>query len=181
MLEQIDTEQEWPRATWATQLAGLLSRKALDSYSALAQSSAKDYDAVKTAILERYDVNTELYRQRFRSETRKLSESFRNFRERLVDHLTRWEKSAEGMELGNLMLLEQFLQTLPKEMTVRVREGKPETMQEVAEAADSYELAPIAGAGGSGPPRQHQVPDTTPGRSTPPTMEWSHQPDKGRF
>ena len=76
MFEHVATQGE---ETWATQLAGLLSRDALDSYSLLAPASAKEYDLVKAAILKHYDVDTETYRQRFRMETRKVTESYQNF------------------------------------------------------------------------------------------------------
>ena len=81
MFERVATQQEWPKETWATQLAGLLSGDALDSYSALAPASAKDYNSVKAAILKRYDVNAEIYRQKFRLEMRKPTESYHNFGE----------------------------------------------------------------------------------------------------
>ena len=71
MFERVAAQQEWPKEPWATQLAGLLSGDALDSYSSLAPASAKNYDLVKAAILKRYDVSAETYRQRFRTETRK--------------------------------------------------------------------------------------------------------------
>ena len=37
MFERVARQQEWPRETWATQLAGLLSGNALDCYSSLPQ------------------------------------------------------------------------------------------------------------------------------------------------
>jgi len=49
MFERVAAQQEWPKETWATQLAGLLSGDALDSYSSLAPASAKEYDLVKAA------------------------------------------------------------------------------------------------------------------------------------
>ena len=149
MFERVAAQQEWPKETWATQLPDLLSGDALDSYSSLAPASAKDYEAVKAAILKRYDVSAETYRQRFRLETRKPTESYHNFGERLTDHLGRWEKAAEGTELRELVLLEQFLQALPKDMAVRVREEKPKNIKEVAELADTFELARKAEDGGS--------------------------------
>ena len=79
MFERVAAQQEWPKETWATQLAGLLSRDALDSYSSLAPASAKEYDLVKAAILKCYDVNAETYQQRFRMETRKVTESYQSF------------------------------------------------------------------------------------------------------
>ena len=108
MFERVAAQQEWPKETWATQLAGLLSGNALECYSSLTLACAKDYDVVKAAILKRYDVNAETYRQRFRTDTRRATESHVNFGERLDDHLRRWEKVADGVELRQLMLLEQF-------------------------------------------------------------------------
>ena len=125
MFERVATQQEWPKLTWATQLAGLLSGDALDSYSSLAPESAKDYDHVKDAILKRYDVSAETYRQRFHTESRKATESYVNFSERLSDRLGRWEKAAEDrVDLRELILLEQFLQALPRDVAVRVEKRK---------------------------------------------------------
>ena len=52
MFKRVATQKEWPKETWAMQLAGLLSGDALDSYSYLVLASAKDYDLVKAAILK---------------------------------------------------------------------------------------------------------------------------------
>ena len=95
----------------------------------------------KAAILKRCDVNAETYRQRFCTETKKAMESHVNFGERLDDHLGRWEKAADGVDLWQLVLPEQFLQALPHEMVIRVQEEKPESVKEAAEMVDSYKLA----------------------------------------
>ena len=55
VFERVAAQPEWPKETWATQIAGLLSGDALDSYSSL------------------------IYRQRFRTEIRKPTESYMNF------------------------------------------------------------------------------------------------------
>ena len=47
MFERV-AAQEWPRETWATQLAGLLSGNTLPS------DRSRDYGYVKAAILRRY-------------------------------------------------------------------------------------------------------------------------------
>jgi hypothetical protein len=57
MFERIAAQQEWPKETWTTQLAGLLSGNALECYSSLVPSSAKDYDIVKAAILQCYETS----------------------------------------------------------------------------------------------------------------------------
>jgi len=51
MFERVARQQEWPRETWATQLAGLLSGNALDCYSSLPSDRSMDYDYVKATIL----------------------------------------------------------------------------------------------------------------------------------
>ena len=84
MFERVAAQQEWPKETWDTQLVGLLSGDALDSYSSLAPASAKNYDLVKAAILKLYDVSAETYRQRFRTETLKPTESCMNFALRIT-------------------------------------------------------------------------------------------------
>ena len=48
---RVAAQQEWPRETWATQLAGLLSGNALDSYSSLPSDRSRDYGNLKAAIL----------------------------------------------------------------------------------------------------------------------------------
>ena len=54
MFERVAAQQEWPRETWATQLAGLLSGNALDRYSSLPSDRSRDYANLKAAILRRY-------------------------------------------------------------------------------------------------------------------------------
>lgn len=52
MFEWVAAQQEWPKETWATQLAGVLSGDALECYSSLAPTPVKDYDrAVKFVAL----------------------------------------------------------------------------------------------------------------------------------
>ena len=52
------------------------------------------------------------------------------------------------------------MQALPKDMAVRVREGKPKTIKEASEMVDNYELARMASRGGA-VQRQQQGLDQT--------------------
>ena len=56
---------EVPTSRWAFQLAPQLSGKAQQAYAALSGEAASDYKQIKEAILRRYDVNAETYRQKF--------------------------------------------------------------------------------------------------------------------
>lgn len=48
--ERIATQQKWLESTWTTQLAGILTGKALAAYVALSSEDAGDYTRVKAAI-----------------------------------------------------------------------------------------------------------------------------------
>ena len=56
-------------------LAPQLVGKAQQVYAAMNPEDAKDYTKLKQAILWRYDINEESYRQRFQSTTRKQGEN----------------------------------------------------------------------------------------------------------
>ncbi len=58
------TAHEVPENRW---LAPQLSGRAQQAYAALNSEAASGYTKVKEAILRRYDVNEETYRQRFRT------------------------------------------------------------------------------------------------------------------
>ena len=91
--ERIAVQQKWPKDVWATQVAGLLSGKALAAYAALTLEDAVLYDTVKGAILRRYEINEETYHQRFRTDRKKGEESYREYADCLGDHFSRWVAS----------------------------------------------------------------------------------------
>ena len=68
---------EIPRAQWTYHLAPQLTGKAQQLFAALPLSKSKAYDGVKTAILLRYGISKETYRQRFRTTSRNSGETNR--------------------------------------------------------------------------------------------------------
>ena len=78
--ERIALQQQWPENVLATQLAGLLTGKAL---SACAAKDSADYDNVKAAVLQ---VNAGTHRLRFCQEKKKVEESYRAWVCRTTDH-----------------------------------------------------------------------------------------------
>ena len=78
--------------------------------------------------------------QKFRKDVKKSGESFKGFLVRLNDKLTRWS-DASGMELKEMVLLEQFMETLSPEMRVRIMERKPRSASAAAETADDLDIA----------------------------------------
>ena len=98
---------------------------------ALPPDDAKVYDTVKEAILRRYDINEETYRQRFRKLIPKEGESPQELITRLRDLATRWARESKTRdELLDLVVREQFLAILPEDIRVAVIERQPKDSDE---------------------------------------------------
>ena len=133
------TAYEVKRERWAFKLASQLVGKAQQAYAAMSAEDASDYDKLKKAILRRYDINEESYRQRFRSATKKQGETNRELVARLVDLAEKWMQGCTSIaEVTDVVVLEQVTNTLPGDVRVFVKERKPKTSLEAAELADDY-------------------------------------------
>ena len=149
--ERIATQQKWPKEVWATQVAGLLTGKAMAAYAALTPGDAVTYEKVKEAILRRYEINEETYRQRFRQDRKKGEESYREYADRLGDHFTRWTDS-QSIPLKELIMLEQFLTGVPEDLRIWLCERKPTSLRQAATLADDHALARKSSQRNSGRP-----------------------------
>ena len=138
--ERIATQQKWPESVWATQLAGLLTGKAMAAYTSLLASEAGDYKVVKKAILHRYYVNEETHRLRFCRDKKKREESYREWICRLTDHFEKWTKDSE-MDLQELIIMEQVLLETPEDLAVWLRERNPRSLEELGKLAENYTQA----------------------------------------
>jgi hypothetical protein len=83
---------------WAFKLAANLSGRAQQPYSVMKGTDATSYDKLKEAILQRYDITEESYRQRFRLCKKKDGESSRELVARLDDLATKWLKTCKTTE-----------------------------------------------------------------------------------
>ena len=141
--ERIMAAHKVEKNRWSQYLAPQLSGRAQLAFAALPATSASDYDAIKTAVLARYDINEESYRRRFRSMTRKAGETNREVAVRLMDVQQKWMKECTTIdEVQQLIGKEQFLISLGSaEQSLWVMEKKPETCVAAGELADEYEQA----------------------------------------
>ncbi len=127
---------------WAYKLAPQLTGRAQQAYAALPSEQAGSYEQLKTAILQRYDINAETYRQRFRAATRKANESHREFVVRLQDLQQKWTKECTTVDkLREVVVMEQFLNALRPDLRLWVKERSPKTVAEAGELADQHAQA----------------------------------------
>ena len=133
---------EIPETRWAFKLATQLTGKAQQAYAALPAESASSYQELKAAILRRYDISEETYRQRFRTTTKEPHESYRELVVRLQDLQERWTKKCTSVdELREVYVMEQFLNTLPADLRLWIREQNPKAVADAAELADQFAQA----------------------------------------
>ena len=165
MFESTATASGWPREQWATQLYPVLSGPALETMSGLSVDTFADYDAVKTAILEKYSVTNETYRIRFRSGRKEEKESYGEFGMMLATNFNRWlsltslRAQAENLvatstrptrvvvplkdleEIFELLQVEQFTEAVPYHLQVALRERQFKTLKEAVSFTEASALA----------------------------------------
>ena len=137
--QRIMAAHEIRQNQWPYHLAPQLTGKAQLAFAALPPAKARDYDAIKAAILARYDINEEAYRRRFCSAAKQRDETYRELSIRLVDLRNKWMRNCSSVEdVAEVICLEQFYETLPADMRTWVRDKKPRTCKQAGELADEF-------------------------------------------
>ena len=142
--ERFATINKWEKGVWATFLCTLLTGRAMEVYSRLSDSDAADYDALKAALLDRYDLNAEGYRRRFRKGKPDITESPKQFLVRLGTLVEKWVGSAGATDVQSvleLLVREQFFEVCPRDLAVHLQEQTPSSVEELAEVADRFLVA----------------------------------------
>ena len=140
--ERYARAQNWPEEIWATNLSALLSGKALETYYRLNDRESTNYRVVRKALLERFSLNSEGCRKKFRSAKPENGESCAQFTSRLRSYFENWLKLAEYDQtydhVVELLLMEQFFNISSQSMVTFIREHRPKRLSEVLEVADRY-------------------------------------------
>ena len=124
---------------WAFKLAPQLTGRTQQAYATLNVDDAAQYKQVKAAILRRYDINEETYRQRFRTMRKKEGEAYVELAIRLQDLLKKWVAECETVEaVLQKVTTEQLLNTMRAELKIWVGERKPKSASEAGQLAADY-------------------------------------------
>ena len=140
------------RSQWVCRLAPHLTGKAQQAYAAMSTEDASTYEEVKAAVLRRYDISTETYRQRFREGRLKEGETHRELATRLLDLASKWTKECTTVrDVVEVIVKEQLLDTMPASVPVWVHERMPQDSAEAGQLADDYAQArKVSGSGHPG-------------------------------
>ena len=120
-----------------------MTGQAQQAYAAMPSEGAGNYELVKAAILRRYDISEETYRQRFRNAVPTDNKTYRELAVRSMDLLQKWMKGHREtvQDVLEQVVLEQLMSTFPWEVNIWVQEKKPRTAIEAGQLADEYMLA----------------------------------------
>ncbi|XP_062843835.1 disco-interacting protein 2 homolog C isoform X4 [Trichomycterus rosablanca] len=133
----------WPKTDWAFHLVPLLDGKARVAYVAMDANEVSDFDKVKEAILRKFEINPETYRQRFRKDMVLKNETPKELYTRLMGLYERWirpnDKTKE--EIGHTIVLEQFLSVIHPELKSWIMERSPTSAQHAIEMAEAFVAA----------------------------------------
>jgi hypothetical protein len=142
--EKTATSLAWPRDKWPILLQTSLSGRALDAYSALSVNQIADYDVVKGEILKTYELVPEAYRQKFRRFQKPYQVTHVEFAREKKTLCERWLASqkvgSDFVKLKELILVEEFKNSVSKEIRSYLEEHKVTTLENAAILADEYYL-----------------------------------------
>jgi hypothetical protein len=143
------------KARWAFKLSLQLTGRAQQAYATLDPSGAECYSTVKAAVLRRYNINDETYRQWFRSLRYKAEKTPTDMATTLTDLAGRWLKDCDTVKkVKDAVVKEQLLATLPEEVRMWVKERTPKTTGHTSQLTEDYFQARQAGTS----PKTERVP-----------------------
>ena len=134
--------QGWKQDDWSVHLSALLKGKALDVYCRLPKEDALDYDKLKNALLQRFEMTEEGFRRRFRSGRPEKGETFVQYVSRAKNYLQRWLQLAKVDEsyeaLIDFLLRDQLLGTCSRDLYLFLKEKRLTKANDMAMHADQY-------------------------------------------
>nr|CAB3263335.1 uncharacterized protein LOC108950802 [Phallusia mammillata] len=136
----------WERNQWAPWLSALLTGKAMGVYSRLSAEEARDYEALKRALRERYGLREDGYRNKFNNEIQQQGETVSQYFVRFENYLDSWvemagiEKTYKGLK--ELFLHEKFHKDSYRELSLYMRQHSTNDLKQFAETADRF-LGPL--------------------------------------
>ena len=133
---------EWPIDKWALNLSALLHGIALDVYNRQPVNDTSNYDSLKEALLRRFVLTEEGFREKLRTAKPERGESFGQFMTRLEGYFNRWielghvDKTYQGLK--DALLREQAMSVVTRNLRIFIMERKPKDIGEMSVLAEQY-------------------------------------------
>ncbi|XP_060616128.2 jerky protein homolog-like isoform X3 [Anolis sagrei] len=140
--EQVAKACRWPKEEWAARLLPALSGEVEQAFWSLEAGDRNDYEKVKAAILRVEALRAELQRQHFRQFCCQEVEDPRRVYSQVQELCSQWLKPERRSkeQILELLVLEQFLASLPQDLQGWVRGAGPETCSQAVALAEDFLL-----------------------------------------
>ena len=132
---------QWPKTEWTWLIRPKLEGKAATVVNNLEDIS--DYDLLRKAVLDAYEITPEFYRRQFRNSLKSDKQTFLDFANEKLRSLKKWLESLNVNtfpDLVNLVALEEFKRRLPFNISMYVEEKRELDLKKAAQLADAYNL-----------------------------------------
>ena len=142
MFERVAEVRNWPESARTLMLQCMLTGRAQEAYSCLSPADSQNYSKVKSAVLKAFELVPEAYRRRFRT-WRRREKTHLEFARDLSCYFARWCAALDVKDfagLCDLIVLEQFKNTLPEHIANYISNREVKTAAEAAALADEYVL-----------------------------------------
>ena len=143
MFERVADVLKWPDSARALMLQCVLTGRAQEVLSAMNAADSQKYAHVKVAVLKSYELVPEAYRQRFRFWKKHDKQCHLEFARDLTMNFNRWCSASEVEDfegLQDLMILEQFKNSVPARVATYISEQKARNAADAAALADDFVL-----------------------------------------
>uniref|UniRef100_A0A8C6MHM6 SCAN box domain-containing protein n=1 Tax=Nothobranchius furzeri TaxID=105023 RepID=A0A8C6MHM6_NOTFU len=164
VFQRIAVTLQWPREVWSLLLQCRLTGKALQVILALSLTDSSDYECVKTAVLNAYELVPEAYRQRFRFEKSRPNRTYVEYAHEKSVLFEKW-CSASGVDsladLKELILVEEFKRHVLERLVLYLNEQKVSTLSAAAQLADEFKLTHWSWESRTDPGRRRRSSDSS--------------------
>ncbi|XP_073524756.1 uncharacterized protein [Phyllobates terribilis] len=140
--EKACRQYQLPIDQWARYLTPGLRGKALEVFASLPREQDGDYEAVKQALIKKYQLTPEVYRKKFRTLQRGPQDTYRDVVDGLRTNFEQWIQGLSATtfeQLKDLMVKDQFLHLCPTEVRQFVMDREPPDANKAAQITDTYE------------------------------------------
>ncbi|XP_067321459.1 zinc finger and SCAN domain-containing protein 16-like isoform X2 [Anolis sagrei] len=141
--EQVAKACRWPKEEWAARLLPALSGEAEQAFQSLETGDREDYWKVKVAILRAEALKMEAQRQHFRQFCCQEVEDPRGIYAQLQELCSRWLKPERRSkeQILELLILEQFLASLPQDLQAWIRAGGPDSCSQAVALVEDFMMS----------------------------------------
>src|SRR5271156_2259100 len=147
--ERLALTYKWPRECWVAYLIPNLNAKAQAIHARLDGEDCSNYDVFKQALVDSFDLGPEEYKRKFRTESRDIGESFKDYGVRLEHLFVKWwegysrkpESARCRCGLFQAEMLEQYYLMIHRELQILLKDRCPKTLKKACCLSDALDRA----------------------------------------